>query len=154
MAAYLPFQLTPAVVPSFTEQTFAPAGLEFRAAKDLKLDFESWDIVTPLVFVTGAEAIMQRVAIRWKMFAGEWFVDQRVGVPWLQRVFVVNPSIRTLKRIFEAVPNSTPGVLRTREMSISVDRSARVVSVDSFRIDLTDGSSLSSNPDAPFIIKP
>lgn len=57
--------------------------------QDLKLNTTTWDVAIEngdFVLVDGLEALKQKVAISLKMFKGEWFLDQRQGMPWLQEI--------------------------------------------------------------------
>lgn len=49
----------------------------------LKLD-DNGSLVFPLQLVTGAQEVIQRVEVRLRTFAGEWILDETVGVPWLE----------------------------------------------------------------------
>lgn len=51
---------------------------------DWKLDRETWDIVVPLVRVSGAEAVAQRINILLRMIRGEWFAAMTKGMPWME----------------------------------------------------------------------
>lgn len=131
-------------------QQEASASLRFYT--DLALDPITWDILTPLQLVRGPAAVAQRLTIRLRMWYREWFLDQRVGMQWAERVFVVNPSIRTIRRLITSVMLNTPGVARVDDMRIVFDRRERLVTIDNFKIVLTDGSALISKPDQPFIV--
>lgn len=52
---------------------------------DIAIDDLSGDVMLPLRFSRGAEAVRQRVRVRLQMFRGEWFLDLDKGVPWLER---------------------------------------------------------------------
>ena len=73
-------------------------------AHDLKL------VNGDLVFVEDAEAIAQQLRIRFHFFRGEWFLDARQGIPYLENVLVKNPSRKLLNAIFAQVIETTPGI--------------------------------------------
>jgi hypothetical protein len=154
MSAYLQYTLYPASVPDPNEPDEAAtiATLDLRGFKTLKLDPESWDIVTPFVLLSGADAIVQRIVIRLRMFLAEWFLDKRVGVPYIERIFVVNVSARTLRRIFSKVIETVPGVVKVETMSVAFDKQTRRATISDFVVTLSDGSQITSKPEAPFII--
>lgn len=58
----------------------------------LALDPQSHDLFVDasgnLAVATDADAVGQLCKQRLKTYLGEWFLDQTVGVPWFQQVFV------------------------------------------------------------------
>lgn len=94
-----------------------------------KLDTASGDLVTPLTIIRGSDAIMQRIRIRFKWFLGEWFLDQRQGVPYFTEVLIKNPDPILISTIFRQVLKTTPGVKRVLSFSASLDRATRVLTV-------------------------
>lgn len=129
------------------------ASLNLRAPTDWKLDPVTWDIVIPLQLVRGADAIAQRIGIRFRFVLGEWFLDQRLGVPWLQRILVWNPDVRDIKRIFRQVVTTTPGVVSCSDFDLIIDKPSRVGSCKGINAQLSDGSTLLFDDlSSPFII--
>lgn len=64
-------------------------------AKDLELDPLTRDLVFDdngdLALIDGTERMVQQAAIRLRTFQGEWFADERVGMPYYQRILGVKP---------------------------------------------------------------
>jgi hypothetical protein len=127
--------------------------LTLRAQTDWALDPTTWDLVIPLTLLQGADAIAQRIGIRFRFVLGEWFLDQRLGVPWLQRILTWNPDIRDIKRIFRQVVTSTPGVASCSDFDLVIDKASRVATCSGLNVQLSDGSTiLVDDLSSPFII--
>lgn len=148
------FSITP---PTAVEGTTEPTTIEMSGFKDLALDLATWDLrldevngAKYVVLVTGADAIAQRLAIRFKFWLGEWFLDTRQGVPYIERILVANPDLSLIRTIFRKVIVTTPGVKKVDDLEMTIDKSARRLVVSSFRATLVDGSTLTL--EAPFIV--
>lgn len=59
---------------------------------------------------------------------GEWFRDKRLGVPYLQYVYVSNPNLHLIASIFEKVIFSAPGVTQLLENNLDYHPRARTIS--------------------------
>lgn len=114
--------------------------LRLRAQKDWLYDFETGDIVIPRQLVTGVDAIVQRAMIRVRFVLGEWFLDTRLGVPYLQRVLVSSPNLAAIQQLFTAVFLSVPYIDRVEGMKLTLDKARRRLRVDGFTLILSDGS--------------
>ena len=64
-----------------------------------------------LNLVDGPEAVAQHLRIRFHFFLGEWFLDQRLGVPYFQKVLKKNPGTNVVRAVLRRVITTTPGVL-------------------------------------------
>lgn len=73
-------------------------------------------------------AVRQKLGNRLKFFLAEWFLDQRQGLPFFQRILVKNPDSRAIRSIFREVIRTTAGVagVDELELTIAADRSARL----------------------------
>ena len=78
-----------------------------------------------LVLLDGIDAIAQHIRIRLRFFLGEWFLDQRVGIPYFQQLLGQKPNETAVKSIFRAAILSTPGIESISEMSVDFDGSTR-----------------------------
>ncbi len=95
---------------------------------DLLLDDTSWDLstdATDLLLVDQADGIRQHLAQRLKTFMGEWFLDLRVGVPYLQQVMVKNPDPVILDSVFKAEIINTPGIVELLEFDLAINAGTR-----------------------------
>lgn len=63
-----------------------------------------------VLLTTGVDAIRQHLEIRLQTFLGEWFLDQRIGVPYFEDVFKKNPDLTVLNAVFTKAILDTPGV--------------------------------------------
>ena len=137
-------------IPASSAGTSAPTTIEESGWKDLALDLATWDLMLPIQLVTGADAIAQRVAIRFKFWLGEWFLDTRQGVPYLQTVLVPNPDLTLIRTLFRRVIKTTPGVKHVGALDMRWEKAERRLIVDAFTATLVDGSELVM--EAPFIV--
>lgn len=82
---------------------------------DLLLNNDTGD----LIFVNGkcpvtqlqADVVAQRLRITLYTFLGEWFLDQTVGVPYLQQIFTKVQKKSTVDLIFQGLISKDPGVI-------------------------------------------
>lgn len=75
------------------------------------------------------EAIAQHLKQRLKTFLGEWFLDNRVGIPYYQHILVKNPNPLVLDSIFKSVILNTPGVEELTEFDIDLEPATRVMTL-------------------------
>jgi hypothetical protein len=99
---------------------------------DLKLD-GTGDLDTTggeLSLVTGAEAMAQQGKMRLRMLLGEWHLDQRQGMPWLQIILAVKPfpAEYAISKIRQALLG-VPGIVGVRNLSVTPEVSTRQASV-------------------------
>ena len=76
-----------------------------------------------------AEIIAQRVRCRLQYLKGEWYLDQRAGVPWMQAMAAKGTTRARMARIIRAALASTPGVSRVKSVTVAattIDRSATI----------------------------
>jgi hypothetical protein len=115
---------------------------------DLYLD-ETGD----LAVVTGADAVVQDLRSRLRFFLGEWFLDQREGVPYFREVFgVKRPSPLALSSMFRRVVQETAGISQVVELSAVWDSAARHLAIE-FAAVLEDGGIVTTRETGPFIVE-
>jgi hypothetical protein len=102
--------------------------------------------------LTGVDALMQRIWIRMRFWLGEWFLDERLGVPWVQRIFVKNADPRAIRSLLIKVVSSLPGVARVSNFDMTVDRRERSFTVSRMTVVLDDGTTVDAREGKPFII--
>lgn len=110
---------------------------------DLALDQTDGDLLISggaLQTVDGDAHLSQFLKIRLLTFLGEWFLDQRIGVPYFRDVLVKNPNPTVLRGVFRDVVANTPGVVRILAFSVSLESTTRQLSV-AFEV-LTDTGSI------------
>lgn len=84
-------------------------------------------------------------------FRGEWFVDARLGLPYVQYVLVSNPSLNRIQSIFQQVILDAPGVGSITGMSLDFLINQRRLDF-SFAALANDGSLITGGPGKPFIV--
>lgn len=108
---------------------------------------------------TGNLRVEQSVAqcTAWKLsnlfgfFKGEWFRDQRQGVPYFQFVFVNNPNLSLIGNLFKRVIMSAPGVATVTDAQLSFNKRQRELDA-TFAIATNDGAILVGGPGVPFVV--
>jgi hypothetical protein len=106
-----------------------------------------------LVLVTD---VAQEAAIvlrnKFKFTKGEYFLDVRQGVPYFELVFVKNPNLLLIKRLFRDVIMSVPGIARVIDLSMSLETRTRKLAF-SFRAQADNGRIISGGSGQPFIVE-
>ena len=82
-----------------------------------------------LSLLVDAEAIAQEIRIGLKMFKGEWFMDTRVGMPYMTDIFVKAPKLNVLQSIFVRAIESVPGVRSVDRCTVTLDTPTRTLLV-------------------------
>lgn len=105
-----------------------------------------------LVWVDGVEATKQAIAQRLRHVRGEFFLDQRTGVPYFGVLLRKNPNLRAASAAISAAIASVPGVLAVDSVAISVDRPTRRASVE-FSARHASGAVIRSEDFGPLILE-
>lgn len=98
---------------------------DLKLATDWDIDVSAYD--TPLT--TDAEQIVQRVRQRLQVFRGEWFLDVRAGVPWLQDILVHTPRLNYVEALLKAEIVGTPGIVEITQFSMEYSAGNRTLEV-------------------------
>ena len=115
---------------------------------DLKLDtdhdlkFVDNDLVVTEV---ESESLAQRLIIKLKTFQGEWYLDERVGIPYFQSILGKNRSKETIDAIFKRAITEEPEVQALNSYRSILDTKNRIFTV-SFSVQ-------SSNEDEPTFVE-
>jgi len=107
--------------------------LKLTASGDLAI--ENGDFV----LIDGVDAIAQDCRVRLKFFLGEWFLDQRLGVPWFQKILGQKPRLNAVSQILQKAILTTPGIQTITDFVLDFEASTRKLSV-SFTGESEDGS--------------
>ncbi|MCG8433499.1 MAG: hypothetical protein MJA83_05665 [Gammaproteobacteria bacterium] len=98
---------------------------DFKLDASGDLDLSTGDIQ----IITGNAAIAQELTIRLRFFLGEWFLDVREGIPYIQQFFRKNPNPNIIRDVIARVVRGTPGVIDLLSLSFDLDTVARRLSV-------------------------
>lgn len=109
---------------------------------------------------TGGLRVEQGIAqcAAWKLsnlfgfFKGEWFADQRQGVPYFQYVLVSNPNLPLIGNIFRRVCLSVPAVARVTEVTMSFLPRKRHLDV-AIAAETDEGVKIVGGVGTPFIVQ-
>lgn len=85
--------------------------------------------------------VAQRLGEKLGFFLGEWFLDQRLGIPYFQRIIGERPDLPLLNSLYRRTIEGTAGVGSITTLLLEFDQSARTLSV-SFDCVLTDGATI------------
>lgn len=83
-----------------------------------------------LVIIRGAQAIGQHAQQRLGTFAGEWFLDKTIGVPWIQQIFARGYQPELAEAIVKGVLAQTDGVTGILGLATAYDRLTRGLIVE------------------------
>ena len=99
--------------------------------------------------VTGEEEIEQHLRIRLRFFLGEWFLDERLGIPYFRDILIKNPNTLLVRSLFRQAIITTPGISDVTTLEIDLDKTTRTLSL-TFAATMDTGATITFNP---FIIE-
>lgn len=106
---------------------------------DLKLTNNDLDITNnELTLITGIDETSQNITVNLKTILGEWFLDESIGVPWLNEIFVKKNSLSQAQAILINQIKQTNGVKKINDIQFDFKNSTRQLSV-STRVQSEDG---------------
>ncbi len=76
-------------------------------------------------FIGSSDEAIQRLRVRFKMFLGEWYRDQNLGVPYYQHVLIKQPNLVLIRSLWRQLILDTPGITGINRLTESFDRVAR-----------------------------
>jgi hypothetical protein len=82
--------------------------IDFKLTDNGDLDMSGTD----LLFVTDINQLAQNLKIRLQTFLEEWFLDQTIGLPYFQEIFVKNPNETFITNYIKKVIKETQGVIK------------------------------------------
>lgn len=110
-------------------------------AYDIALNIASNDLViknNDLILIDNAERIAQQVLITLRFWLGEWFLDTREGMPYLEYILVKNPNMSHIRQILTEKIQSVEGVKSIVSLNFDFRRVTRELYVD-FEVDTDYG---------------
>ena len=98
---------------------------------DLKLDTTGDLDVTEgdVTLLEGEDATAQYIRTRLRTFLGEWFLDQRIGVPYFESILVKNADVRVIESILRRTINTTDGVDTVENLTFDFDGVTRKLDI-------------------------
>lgn len=75
--------------------------------------------------VRDVDAIVQEAEVELRWWLGEWFLDRRRGMPFIERILVKGASIPAVQAIYARALRRVPGVRHVERMSFAIDRATR-----------------------------
>lgn len=85
---------------------------------------------------------------------GSWFLDERVGFPWIQRVLgLKDPNLDVLRPLFTNFFLKSPGIAEVLQFDLSFDAATRTLSCPDIRLRASSGAILLGALDRPFIVE-
>lgn len=100
---------------------------------DIALNSNSHDVVIADgdVFVIDDKArIAQQAKIRLLRWRGEWFLNTRDGLPYMEHILVKNPNLLHVRELLHDELRTIEGVKRVSKLMLSMDRQNRVLTVN------------------------
>lgn len=83
------------------------------AVRDFLMD-ENGDLAVrngDFATVSDAAAVNQGIKIRTRMFLGEYWLDESIGVPWFQEILIKNADPLVVRELIREAIASTPDVV-------------------------------------------
>lgn len=100
-------------------------------SKDFKLN-SSWDIEFingQLAFTNESESLIQRIRQRVSTFRGEWFLDESLGIPYFEDIFIKDYDLSRIEAIYINELQRIDGVAEILSLDIAVDDKKRELSI-------------------------
>lgn len=102
-------------------------------AYDLAMDMSTGDLVLKdgdLLLIDNAERVMQQVLISLREWLGEWFLNTRDGVPYLEYILVKNPNEAHIRQVLSDAILVVEGVESITSMDFTFNRVLRTLTVE------------------------
>ena len=99
---------------------------------DIKINTATEDIElvgNDFVLTEGVDAIKQHLSQRLKTFLNEWFLDNRIGIPYFEHVLIKNFDPVVVDTVFKKQIIDTPGVLELLSFNADLDKTARILNI-------------------------
>lgn len=119
-------------------------------AATLQLDTATGDLAIPITVLKGAPAICQRIVSRLRMFAGEYFLDTRQGLPFYQLIAGRQANTNMIDALYRKAIQTTPGIVSVDSIQSTLDKPSRVLKTN-WSATYDDGLILTAT-DEPYIL--
>ena len=74
--------------------------------------------------------VLQRIWCRLQLIKGEWYLDQRQGTPWKEKIWKKGVTEATVSIVVRHVVENTPGVERLDTLDVEIDRQTREATIE------------------------
>lgn len=102
--------------------------------------------------IEGAQAVRQKLSVKFKFWLGEWFANTKEGIPYRRDVFIANPNLDVIAQVFIRVLRSEREVAQIHRFDLDFDRTERLLTFN-FTVSLVSGETIVVTPeDEDFII--
>lgn len=150
--AYFSYTLGASLDPSADPLPARAKYLASKLPRDLAISPLTNDLEIPVRLLSGIDSLVQRIWIRLRFWLGEWFLDERLGVPWLQQILVKGADPRVIRAMLTKVVMSTPGVSRVAALDVRIDAPTRTIIVSRMTVVAEDGTTVDARNGKPFIV--
>lgn len=102
-------------------------------AYDIAMNVSTGDLVIQngdLVLIDHAERVAQQILITLREWLGEWFLDTRDGVPYLEYILVKNPNENHIRQILMEKISGVEGVSTVTSMTLAMNNFSRTLAVE------------------------
>jgi hypothetical protein len=100
-----------------------PIPLDTSVSTSVVQKYEIW-------LIDSADKVAQQIKINLLSLLGEWFLDSRYGVPYLEEILIKNPRMSSVETILRSHIASVPNVIRITSFGLGWNRQTRVLSVE------------------------
>lgn len=97
--------------------------------------------VGDLTLVTESDQINQAISQALGMFYGEWFLDNRQGIPYIQQIFVKNPNLDIIQALLLNAIQNVPGVVQITSFAFTYNNANRNLGV-TLSVQTTNGQTI------------
>jgi hypothetical protein len=78
-----------------------------------------------ILLLEGAASIAQKLSCRIKFLLGEWFLDARLGIPWIQELLEKGVAESYIRSKIQRTIATCPGVTTLESLEIAIDAATR-----------------------------
>lgn len=89
--------------------------------------------------VDNSELVSQKLTTILRTFAGEWFLDNSLGIPYFTRILIKKADLNDVNSLFIAAISTITEIEKILSFTTTFDSATRKYSVD-FSVQITDGS--------------
>lgn len=92
-----------------------------------------------LAVVRYPESVAQAIASKLKVFLGEWFLDEEIGIPFFTEVLIKTNDKSKIDAIFKSEILKVNHVVRIEQFESEINRETRVYNIDTLFVKVSSG---------------